>query len=193
MAIIIARHRRGTWSGKECTRQLGISTYILGAGAPKLGESAQTRRETPNSVGTPKPNESVKNRRERPDSATVTVHLWETLTRVIYSGIAQAWKTLECISSASLVGPGSERPNSATMTMHLWETFTVKLCCLEGLAILVLKAFVFVSCIEYVGWLWWFSICDALKKRWCCSLCFGCCSPPVQWNCNRYNVTKVPN
>jgi len=23
------------------------------------------------------------------------------------------------------------------------------------------------------------------------SLCFGYCSPLVQWDCNRYNVTKV--
>jgi len=35
-------------------------------------------------------------------------------------------------------------PNSATVTMHLGMTLTVKLCFLEGLAILVSKALVFV-------------------------------------------------
>jgi len=65
-----------------------------------------------------------------------------------------------------------ERPNSvgtpklwalsATVTIQLWDTLTAKLCCLWWLAILVSKALVFLSRTGYVGWVWWFSIRDAL-------------------------------
>jgi len=51
---------------------------------------------------------------------------------------------------------GGSRPHSAAVMMHLWETLTVKLCCLEGLAILVSKTSVFLSRIGSVGWVWWF-------------------------------------
>jgi len=53
--------------------------------------------------------------------------------------------------------------NSATVTMHLWETLTANLCCLARLAILVSSALVLLSRIGYTGWVYWFSIRDALK------------------------------
>jgi len=52
--------------------------------------------------------------------------------------------------------------------MHLLEILTSKLYCLEGLAILVSKALVFLSRIGFVGWVWSFSIRDVLVIRWCC-------------------------
>jgi len=44
-----------------------------------------------------------------------------------------------------------ERPNSAIVMMHLRETLTAKLCCLEGLAILVSKAFVCCPVLDMSG------------------------------------------
>ena len=44
-----------------------------------------------------------------------------------------------------------ERPNSATVMMHLRETLTAKLCFLEGLAILVSKAFVCCPVLDMSG------------------------------------------
>ena len=44
---------------------------------------------------------------------------------------------------------------------HLPHLEEFELCCLEGLAILVSKALVFLSRIGSVGWVWWFSIRDA--------------------------------
>jgi len=57
-----------------------------------------------------------------------------------------------------------ERQNSATV-VHSWKTLTAKLCCLEGLAILLSKALVFLSRIGSVGWVW-YAWCFVI--RWCC-------------------------
>jgi len=67
---------------------------------------------------------------------------------------APKFKTLKTTTQGT---PRRERPNSVYVMM-----LTVKLCCPEGLAILVSKALVFLSRIGSVGWVWWFSICDAL-------------------------------
>jgi len=47
-------------------------------------------------------------------------------------------------------------------TVWIPTSWTMVVCCLAGLAILVSKAIVFLSCIGYVGWVWWLSICDVL-------------------------------
>jgi len=70
-------------------------------------------------------------------------------------------------AGAPKLGLWREHPHSAAVMKYLWETLTVKLCCLEGLAILVSKALVFLS---RIGSVWWVVIyhtwCFVL--RWCC-------------------------
>ena len=57
-------------------------------------------------------------------------------------------------AGAPKLGLWRECPHSAAVMMYLWETLTVKLCCLEGLAILVSKTLVFLSRIGLVLWGW---------------------------------------
>jgi len=86
-------------------------------------------------------------------SFSARVYYHNTLTYTMFS-----WYT-----PPPKLGLWRERPHSIAVMMYLWETLTVKLCCLEGLAMLVSKALVFLSRIGSVGWVWWFSICDTFN------------------------------
>jgi len=70
------------------------------------------------------------------------------------SGTNCDWNKLQYfMEEAPKLGGRRERPNSATVMMYLLETLTAKLCCLEGLAILVSKASVSLSRVGSVGWI----------------------------------------
>jgi len=104
-------------------------------------------------------------------SFKVIVTYKHILKRHIYASVI-SWCSWPSLAGAPKLGESAqtwrERPNSATVTIYLWETLTAKLCYLEGLAILVSKALVFLSWIGSVGWVWWFSIRDqCFIIRWC--------------------------
>jgi len=104
-------------------------------------------------------------------SFKVIVTYKHILKRHIYASVI-SWCSWPSLAGAPKLGESAqtrrERPNSATVTIYLWETLTAKLCYLEGLAILVSKALVFLSRIGSVGWVWWISIRDqCFVIRWC--------------------------